>query len=159
MGLSSIFCIQKSGKIYFSNCNRKKSTTSTVKRVFFNLSGPAYLFYPLLSIWLVLISHMKNDILHQGCCILVRSPVGWKGIRAALPATQTSMGQLRKRWALHQCCHQTPFLRRGAAMVGTSDESTCLSYGPIAGPCKQPLKSCTYTHAMQIVIKDLVWLT
>lgn len=44
-------------------------------------------------------------------------------------------------------------------MVGTSDESTCLSYGPIAGTCKQPLKSCTYTHAMQIVIKDLVWLT
>lgn len=97
----------------------------------FNVSGPAYLFYPFLSIWLFLISQMGNDILYQGCWILLR-----KGITTALPASQTSTGLMWQRWALHQCWHQAPFLRRWVATLDINDVSTCLSYGPRADTCR-----------------------
>lgn len=95
-------------------------------------TGSAYSFCPLLSIWLVLIPQMENDILYQGCWALLR--IGWKGIRTALPTSQTSTGWWWKRWALHQCCHQTLFLRKGAAT------------GPIADICGQPLP-ILHTHS------------
>lgn len=112
----------------------------------FNLSGPAYLFYPLLSIWMVLISQMENDILHHWCWILLRNSIGWKGIRMALPASQTSAGLFWNEWALHQCCHQTPFLRRGVATLNTNNGSTCLSYGPTEDTRRQPL-TILYKHS------------